>query len=150
MILAFILQFADLFTRIYRKGLLVVAFVRQLASSSPDLVTDALNALSILSRHPVVSKDLLTQDSYIQQVKIYKKESKIKFQVSYLVRSTNEGISRASRVLLDTIYSSSINFQMIQAMPLQPPEMCASLASWSTAKTVTVDSAQSFINFCKL
>jgi hypothetical protein len=50
-----------------RKGI-VVAFLRQFVSPSPDLVTDSLIALSLLSRHPIVAKDILQQEVYIQQV----------------------------------------------------------------------------------
>ncbi|CAK5090948.1 unnamed protein product [Meloidogyne enterolobii] len=92
----YFIQFHDLFAKILRKGL-TSALMRQLTSSSSDLIIDSLSALYALSRHPIIGKEILSNESYMQQI-------------GYLTRNTNEGISRASRLVLNNVYSVTVYF----------------------------------------
>jgi len=42
--------------------------MRQLTSSSSDLIIDSLSALYTLSRHPIIGKEILSNEAYMQQV----------------------------------------------------------------------------------
>ncbi|CAK5117573.1 unnamed protein product [Meloidogyne enterolobii] len=99
----YFIQFHDLFAKILRKGL-TSALMRQLTSSSSDLIIDSLSALYALSRHPIIGKEILSNESYMQQI-------------GYLTRNTNEGISRASRLVLNNVYSVTVYFAK-NAVPL--------------------------------
>uniref|UniRef100_A0A915M296 C3H1-type domain-containing protein n=1 Tax=Meloidogyne javanica TaxID=6303 RepID=A0A915M296_MELJA len=102
----YFLQFHDLFAKILRKGL-TSALMRQLTSSSSDLIIDSLSALYTLSRHPIIGKEILSNEAYMQQI-------------AYLTRNTNEGISRASRLVLNNVYSVTVYFAK-NAVPLAWP-----------------------------
>lgn len=112
----YFLQFPDLFAKILRNGA-TSALMHQLNSSSSDLIIDSLSALYTLSRHPIIGKEILSNQSYIQQI-------------SYLTRNTNEGISRASRLVLNNVYSATAYFDF------QPHRHAASLATWPINKNV--------------
>nr|CAD2189776.1 unnamed protein product [Meloidogyne enterolobii] len=99
----YFIQFHDLFAKILRKGL-TSALMRQLTSSSSDLIIDSLSALYALSRHPIIGKEILSNEAYMQQI-------------GYLTRNTNEGISRASRLVLNNVYSVTVYFAK-NAVPL--------------------------------
>uniref|UniRef100_A0A914L040 Uncharacterized protein n=1 Tax=Meloidogyne incognita TaxID=6306 RepID=A0A914L040_MELIC len=119
----YFLQFHDLFAKILRKGL-TSALMRQLTSSSSDLIIDSLSALYTLSRHPIIGKEILSNEAYMQQI-------------AYLTRNTNEGISRASRLVLNNVYSVTVYFAknaVPLAWPIQnlipsPVDPCGQLAS---------------------
>uniref|UniRef100_A0A1I8BCY0 HECT-type E3 ubiquitin transferase n=1 Tax=Meloidogyne hapla TaxID=6305 RepID=A0A1I8BCY0_MELHA len=115
----YFLQFPDLFAKILRNGA-TSALMHQLNSSSSDLIIDSLSALYTLSRHPIIGKEILSNQSYIQQI-------------SYLTRNTNEGISRASRLVLNNVYSATAYFDF------QPHRHAASLATWPINKNYLVN-----------